>query len=90
MISSVNLNPDVLTLTIAMPVLKRINIHTKTYDFYQVERFITYAVNYVGQKHLKEHVEVHVYGDPDKLHPNLRNSLENLCKCVEVHEMIQE
>jgi hypothetical protein len=78
-------NPDVFTLTIAMPVLKRIHIHTETYDFYQVERFITYAVNYVGQKHLKEHVEVHIYGDPERLHPNLRNTFNNLCKQVEVH-----
>jgi hypothetical protein len=29
---------------------------------------------------------VHIYGDPDKLHPNLRNSFENLCKRVVVHK----
>jgi hypothetical protein len=79
-------SPDVSELTLPMSSLKRIEIHTETYDFYQVERFITYAVNYIGQQHLKNHVEVHIYDDPAKLHPNLRNSLENLCKNVDVHE----
>jgi hypothetical protein len=80
------LNPDVSTVTMPMSALEKIEIYAETYDFHLVERFITYAVNYIGQEHLKEHVEVHIYGDPDKLHPNLRNSLENLCKCVEVHQ----
>jgi len=79
------LNPDVTELAMSMSNLQRVVIHTKTYNFHLVERFITYAVNYIGQKHLKEHVEVNIYGDPDKLHPNLRNGFENLCKCVEVH-----
>ena len=80
------LNPDVSTVTMPMSALEKIEIYTETYDFHLVERFITYAVNYIGQEYLKEHVEVHVYGDPDKLHPNLRNSLENLCKHVEMYE----
>lgn len=79
-------NPEVSELTASMSKLKKIEIHAETYDFHLVERFITYAVNYIGQKHLREQVEVHIHGDPDKLHSNLRNSLENLCKCVEVHE----
>jgi hypothetical protein len=83
-------SPDVSELTLPISLLKRIEIYTETYDFYQIERFITYAVNYIGQKHLKEHIEVHIYGDPDKLHPNLRNTFKNLCKCVNVHEKIQE
>lgn len=81
-------NLDLSEFTISMSRLERIVIYTETYDFHLVERFITYAVNYIGQEYLKEHVEVHVYGDPDKLHPNLRNSFKNLCKCVEVHERI--
>jgi hypothetical protein len=79
-------NPESAELTIPMSSLKRIIIHTDTYDFHLVERFITYAVNYIGQEYLKEHVDVFIYDDPDKLHPNLRNNLENLCKCVEVYE----
>jgi hypothetical protein len=80
------LNPDVSTVAMPMSALEKIGIYAESYDFHQVERFITYAVNYIGQERLKEHVEVHIYGDTDKLHPNLRNSLENLCKCVEVHQ----
>ena len=80
-------NPESAELTIPMSSLKRIVIHTDTYNFHLVERFITYAVNYIGQKHLKKKVEVHIYGDPEKLHPNLRNSFENLCKRVDVHEI---
>ena len=78
-------NLDLSEFTISMSRLERIEIYTETYDFHLVERFITYAVNYIGQGYLKNNVEVHIYGDQNKLHPNLRNSLENLCKCVEVH-----
>ena len=78
------LNPDVTELTIPISKLKWIGIHAETYDFHLVERFITYAVNYIGQEHLKEHVGVDIHGDPDKLHPNLRNSLKNLCKSVKL------
>lgn len=79
-------DPDVSKLTIAMPNLERIIIYTETYNFHQVERFITYAVNYIGQKYLKENVEVHIYGNTDNFHPNLLNNFKNLCKFVEVHE----
>jgi HEAT repeat protein len=75
-------NPNVAELTVRMQELEHIVLHTPTYDFHQVERFMTYAVNYIGQEYLKKHVVVHIYGDPDKLHPNLRNSFENLCKQV--------
>jgi HEAT repeat protein len=78
-------NPDVSDFNIPMSHLEKIAISTETYNFHQVERFITYAVNYIGQEYLKNNVEVHIYDDPSKLHPNLRNSLENLCKCVEVN-----
>ncbi len=79
-------NPDVSELAVPMNRVRHVFIDTETYDFYQVERFLTYAVNYIGQKHLKKHVNVHIYGDPDKLHPNLRNTLTNLCKRVYVHK----
>ena len=76
---------DITELSMSMSQLKKIIVSTETYNFHQVERFITYAVNYIGQEYLKNNVEVHIYDDPSKLHPNLRNSLENLCKCVEVN-----
>lgn len=79
-------NPNVNELTVLMQELEHIVLHTPTYEFHQVERFMTYAVNYIGQEYLKKHVVVHIYGDPDKLHPNLRNSFENLCKRVVVHK----
>lgn len=79
------LNPDVADLTFPMSHLEKIVIYTGAYDFHLIERFITYAVSYIGQKHLKKSVEAHIYGDPDKLHPNLQNSLENLCRNIAVH-----
>lgn len=56
-------NPDVSNLIVPMLELRTVVIHTETYDFHQVERFLTYAVNYIGQKHLKKNVEAHIYGD---------------------------
>jgi len=75
-------NPDVSRLTIAMNSLNRILIDTATYDFHFVERFITYAVNHVGRLHLKRNVEVHIYGDPGKLHGNLKSLFESLLREV--------
>jgi hypothetical protein len=83
------MNPDVSNLTMSMSHLKKVKIYTETYSFHQVERFLTYAVNYIGQKHLKENVEVDIYGDPDKLHPNLRNNFEHLCKRVKFKKGLQ-
>ena len=79
-------NPDVSELTMPIAGLKRVLIHPETGNFHQIERFVTYAVSYIGQTHLKNHVNLHLYGDPEKLHPNIRNSLTNLCKCVHVHQ----
>jgi len=79
-------NPDVSDLRFPMSHLKSILIATEAYNFRLVERFMTYAINYIGRKHLKKQVEVHLYGDPDKLHPNLRNTFASLCKCIHVHE----
>jgi hypothetical protein len=47
---------------------------------------MTYAINAIGQQHLKQHVAVHIYGDPDALHANLRNSFENVCHAIEKHQ----
>ena len=86
--STTLVNPDVAECRLPMPTLQNIIVYTATYDFRLVERFVTYAVNHIGQKHLMEHVEVHIYGNPDRLHPNLRNTLTNLCNCVEIHENV--
>lgn len=80
-------NPDVSLLTQSMPKLRSIKIHIDTYDFHLLERFLTYTVNYVGQKYLKDFVEVELYGTPEHLHPNLRNTLTNLCRRVNVHDV---
>jgi HEAT repeat protein len=79
-------NLDSANLTVPVSALRHIIIHPETYDFHLVERFLTYAVNYIGQQYLKQEVRVYIYGDPEKLHSNLRNSFENLCEQVEVDE----
>jgi hypothetical protein len=43
-------------------------------------------VNVIGQQVLKNHLHIHLYGSPEKLHPNIRNNLTNLCKHVRVHK----
>ena len=79
-------NLETSQLTIPISSLMKITTDADTYDFDMVERFITYSINYVGQKHLRKKVEVHIYGNPDKLHPNLLNSFKNLCRKVSVQE----
>jgi hypothetical protein len=78
-------NPDVTNLRVPFINLKVIAIKTASYNFHQIERFLTYAVNALNQKRLKNQVDVHLYGDPDQLHPNLYNNLTNLCRCVHVY-----
>ncbi len=80
------LNPDVSDLQVPFWRLTRIVVVTQEYDFHLVERFVTYAVNALGQKYLKTSVNVEIYGDPAELHPNLRNSLTNLCRNVTVKD----
>lgn len=77
------LNPDVSKLTVPLSKLEKILIDSETYDFYSVERFITYLAGHVGQKRLGKHVAVYISGSLDTLHPNLYNALNNLCKHVE-------
>ena len=79
-------NLETSQLTIPMSSLTKVLIDADTYNFDMVERFITYSINYVGQKHLRKKVEVHIYGDPDKLHQNLLNSFRNLCRKVIIQE----
>jgi HEAT repeat protein len=77
-------NLETVNLTMMMPALSTIIIQADTYDFYQVERFLTYVVNYLGQDYVKHQVKVHLYGHPYSLHPNLRNNLEHLFERVEI------
>ncbi|ODS34707.1 MAG: heat repeat-containing PBS lyase [Candidatus Scalindua rubra] len=79
-------NPDVSELTIPMKNISKVIVDAETYDFHQVERFITYAVNYIGEKRLRKKVEVVIHGNPEKLHPNLRNLFKNLFR--EVKEVV--
>ena len=51
-----------------------------------LKHFIPYAVNYIGQEHLKNKTELHIYGHPEKLHPNLYKNLTNLCQHVYLHK----
>ncbi len=76
-------NPNALELLVPLKNLNNIIIDTETYEFVHVESFITYAVNYIGDEKLKTNVEVQIYGDPEKLHKNLRNIFFNLFKKVE-------
>jgi hypothetical protein len=75
-------NPDVSTLTLPMPQLQQLRIDCATCDVYRVEQFLTYAVNYIGQKRLKNGVKVYLLGDTGCLSPILLNSLHNLFNSV--------
>ena len=50
-----------------------------------------YVVNYIGEKHIKKHVEAHIYGNSNTLNLILYNSLKNLCKevIIEKWQMIR-
>jgi len=77
-------NLETADLTMVMPALSTVIIQADTYDFYQVERFLTYAVNYLGQDHVKHQIIIRLHGHPYSLHPNLRNNLEHLFERIEI------
>jgi HEAT repeat protein len=79
------LNPEVATFSHSLPRLTTVCIVSNTFDFYQVERFITYAVNSIGQAHLHREVRVEIYGRQDAQYRQLWNALTNLCQTVCVH-----
>lgn len=81
---------DVTDLDIPLPALQRLFIAADTHDFYLVERFMTYAVNIIGQQRLKDQVDVHIYGDPDKIQQNLLHNFQHLCKHVISHDDIAQ
>lgn len=77
-------NIDVAALSLPFSKLQHIRVYTETYDFYLAERFMTYAINVLGEKFLKKHVSVDVLGDAENLHPNMLNTFRHLCKSVTV------
>lgn len=79
-------NPDVSALICPCIHLKLIMIETATYDAYHLERFMTYAVNVIGQNYLKQYVDVYIYGAMEKLQSNLQNNLTNLCRRIYINQ----
>jgi hypothetical protein len=52
--------------------------------FRLVERFLTCAVNVIGQEYLRSNVTAVLYDDPIGLHPNLRENLTQMCSKVTI------
>ena len=77
-------NPGVSELTAPFLCLERLVIYTASYESLLLERFMTYAVNYLGTKYLKTSVTVYVYGKRDTLPSNVWNALHHLFKTVTV------
>ena len=77
-------NPDLSNLLLPLPRLRQVTIYTGSYDFHQVERFLTYALNYLEPSHLSKELQVTIRGRKDDLHPNLLNNFLNTCQHVEV------
>lgn len=80
--STILYDPDLSTCRLPLRHLKQVIIQPATGQFHRIERFLTYAMNYIGQEHLKQSVDVYVEGSAECLHPNLRNGLVNLCRHV--------
>ncbi len=79
-------NPYISGNSQMMPNLSCLRIHIPTASVSHLEQFLTYAVSYVGQKRLKQHVDVELFGNPEALHPNIRNNLTNLCRNISIHK----
>jgi hypothetical protein len=75
-------NPECAALHIPIQGLRQIDIDTTSYDFYQLERFLTYLVNTLDQAYLKRCVTVNVYGNEKEFSDHLMNLLTNLCQAV--------
>lgn len=76
-------NPDVMQFRLPLRRLRRIEIDAATAPFREIDRFLTYALEYMGQEFLRLNVTAHLRGSPDALPRNLRNNLANLCKRIE-------
>jgi HEAT repeat protein len=82
-------NLEVSNLTESLPQLQCIVIETASCDRYQVERFLSYALNALGQPYFKHVVEAEVYGNPQHLPDHFQNLLTNICKAVHIHAEYQ-
>jgi len=80
------LDPDVSELMMPFYHLDTLVILTESYNFMLIEQFLTYAINQIGRTYLKRVVEAHIYGNREKLHPNIRNNLINICKKIYFHD----
>jgi HEAT repeat protein len=76
----VYINPEASNLTLPLRSLSKIIIYIETFDFRKLERFVTYALNYIGREYLKNNVEVYIHGEHKKLPHNLRNLFKDLFK----------
>ena len=83
-------NPDLTHLTLPMPHVRQVLLDTETHDFHQVERFLTYALNYLDRDMVKEKLQVYIHGDPERLHVNLLNTLRNTCDNITFVEENEE
>ncbi len=75
-------HPDVLQFQLPLRRLRRIEIDADTANPIEIERFLTYALEYMGQEFLRLNVVAQLRGSPDALSKNLRNNLSNLCKRI--------
>ncbi|MBN1413409.1 MAG: HEAT repeat domain-containing protein [Spirochaetales bacterium] len=77
-------NPDVKDLNLPMVNLNKAILYADDCDPKLVERFITYAVNLIGEKIIKKKIKISIIGDPYKLGGNLFNMLQTLFMEVRV------
>ena len=73
--------PDMRHFQLPLRRLRRIEIDAITANPIDIERFLTYALEYMGQDFLRLNVTAHLRGSPDALPKNLRNNLSHLCQC---------
>jgi hypothetical protein len=78
-------NPDLKEWMLPLRRLQQVLIDSATCDPILLERFLTYGMEYLGRDHLKR-LDVHIYGNLNALHPNLRNNLTNLCQNITSHQ----
>ncbi len=68
--------------------LELILIDAYSYEMIKVEQFITYALDYIGEKYLKRKVTAYIRGNEKDLQQNLLNNLKNnFKKVVEVQNL---
>jgi hypothetical protein len=84
--SSIVYNIDAANLPYPLGKIQQIVIFPESAEFRLMERFLTYAVNRVGEKILKKQVSVRIVGRAERLHPNLLNNFTHLCKSVSAEQ----